>query len=215
MPPRYEVLARLRDGSGNLLMPNAFIPPAERYGVMGAIDRWVIRTAFRNYSQELVASNAEMSINLSGISLNDTTLLEFIQAQFSEFALPPERVCFEITETAAIYNLSQAIELMVAIKQHGSRLALDDFGSGLCSFTYLKNLPVDYLKIDGSFVKGMVHDPVDWAIIDTIHRIGHLMGKKTVAECVENEATLDGLRAIGVDYAQGHVIGEPRPLGDG
>jgi EAL domain-containing protein (putative c-di-GMP-specific phosphodiesterase class I) len=214
MPVRYEVLVRLRDGSGSLLMPDAFIPAAERYGVMGAIDRRVIRAAFRHYSQELVASDAEMSINLSGNSLNDNTLLDFIQAQFGEFSLPPERVCFEITETAAIHNLSQAIELMVAIKQHGSRLALDDFGSGLCSFTYLKNLPVDYLKIAGSFVKGMVHDPVDRAMVETIHRIGHLMGKKTVAECVENQDTLDGLRAIGVDYAQGHVIGEPRPLGD-
>jgi EAL domain-containing protein (putative c-di-GMP-specific phosphodiesterase class I) len=211
MPMRYELLIRLRDDNGELLVPGAFIPAAERYGLMGAIDRWVIRTAFRHYSEKLIASGAEMSINLSGNSLNDNTLLEFVQARFTEFSLPPERVCFEITETAAIYNLSQATEFMTAIKQHGSRLALDDFGSGLSSFKYLKTLPVDYLKIDGGFVRDMVEDSIDHAMVAAINQVGHLMGIQTIAEYAHSQAIVEQLRALGVDYAQGYAVGLPGP----
>ncbi|MER2545305.1 MAG: EAL domain-containing protein [Candidatus Accumulibacter phosphatis] len=207
----FELLLRMRDDDGKLVAPAAFIPAAERYGLMGAIDRWVIRTAFRHYSETLSTSAAEMSINLSGNSLNDHTLLDFVLAQFSEFSLPPGRVCFEITETAAIYNLSQAIEFMAAIKQHGGRLALDDFGSGLSSFRYLKTLPVDYLKIDGSFVSNMVEDSIDHAMVAAINQVGHLMGIQTIAEHVHSQAIVEQLRTLGVDYVQGYAVGRPLP----
>jgi len=213
-PVRYELLLRLRDENGALLKPGAFIPAAERYSLMGAIDRWVIRTAFYRYMERLAGSATEIAINLSGNSLNDETLLEFVKAQFVESGLPPERVCFEVTETVAIYNLSQARDFMKGIKRYGCHWALDDFGSGLSSFKYLKTLPVDYLKIDGSFVRDMVEEPIDHAMVEAINQVGHIMGIQTIAEYVHSEAIVERLRVLKVDYAQGYAIGLPMPWDD-
>jgi diguanylate cyclase (GGDEF)-like protein/PAS domain S-box-containing protein len=209
-PLHYELLLRLLDDRGELLLPAAFIPAAERYGLMGAIDRWVIRTALQHYAQGGVP-RAKITLNLSGNSLNDDTLLEFVQAQFTEFAVAPEQVCFEITETAAIHNLRKTTALMGELKQQGSQLALDDFGSGLSSFRYLKSLPVDYLKIDGSFVRDMLANAGDHAMVVAINQLGHTMGMQTIAEYVESALLIERLQELGVDYAQGYALGAPQP----
>jgi diguanylate cyclase (GGDEF)-like protein/PAS domain S-box-containing protein len=212
-----EVLLRMVDEQGQLVSPAAFIPAAERYKLMPAIDRWVVRTAIATMAQKLRGGPGEtscmgISINLSGQSLCDEQLLEFITEQFQQHGVEAVRVCFEITETAVIANLPRAIQLMVALRDLGCRFALDDFGSGLSSFAYLKQLPVDYLKIDGSFVRGMLEDPIDHAIVDSINQIGHVMGIQTIAEFVENAAMVSQLRALGVDYAQGYGVARPEPL---
>jgi len=217
-PVRYEVLLRVAykssaKATSELVLPAAFIPAAERYGLMGAIDRWVIRTAFREYANGIGQTGAKIAINLSGNSLSDETLLAFIEAQFVEQAFPPERVCFEITETAAIQNLRRALELMAALKRHGSQLALDDFGSGLSSFHYLKTLPVDYLKIDGSFVKDMMESASDCALVAAINQMSHTLGIQTIAEYTHSQAIVERLRELGVDYAQGYFFGKPAPWG--
>ena len=212
-PLHYELLLRLLSARGTLVSPEAFIPTAERYGLMTAIDRWVIDSALHRAAAVLSGSpHAGIVINLSGTSLNDDSLLPYVQKQLADSAVPPQRVCFEITETAAINNLTQAARLIAAIKTTGCRFALDDFGSGLSSFAYLKHLPVDYLKIDGSFVRDMVEDTADQAIVAAINQVGHIMGIQTIAECVENAAIVEQLRHLGVDYAQGYDIGKPQPL---
>jgi EAL domain-containing protein (putative c-di-GMP-specific phosphodiesterase class I) len=196
----------------------AFIPAAERYNMMNAIDRKVITMVFeameRRPRQHVRDNPITVSINLSGISLSDETLLDFLRQQFARPNVRPEDICFEITETAAIANLTHAVALMKELKAMGCSFSLDDFGSGLSSFAYLKNLPVDYLKIDGSFVRDMAHDPIDAAMVQAISDIGHVMGIKTIAEWVEDETTLGMLRKIGVDYAQGYLIARPRPIED-
>ncbi len=217
-PVRYEVLLRVAykssaKATSELVLPAAFIPAAERYGLMGAIDRWVIQAAFREYASGIGQTGARLAINLSGNSLSDETLLAFIEAQFAAHAFPPEQVCFEITETAAIKNLRRASELMAALKRHGSQFALDDFGSGLSSFHYLKTLPVDYLKIDGSFVKDMLDHPSDGALVAAINQMGHALGIQTVAEYAHSQAIVERLRELGVDYAQGYFFGQPMPWG--
>ena len=217
-PVRYEVLLRVAYKSGpdetsELVLPAAFIPAAERYGLMSAIDRWVIQTAFREYAGGIGQTGARIAINLSGNSLSDETLLDFIEAQFAEQAFPPAQVCFEITETAAIQNLRPALSLMTALKRRGSQFALDDFGSGLSSFHYLKTLPVDYLKIDGSFVKDMVDDANDDALVAAINQMGHTLGLQTIAEYAHSSAVVERLRELGVDYAQGYFFGQPAPSG--
>jgi len=217
-PVRYEALLRVvykggPDQNSELVLPAAFIPAAERYGLMGAIDRWVIQAAFRDYATAIGRTGALISINLSGNSLSDETLLAFIEAQFGEHAFPPDRVCFEITETAAIQNLRRATDLMTALKRRGSQFALDDFGSGLSSFRYLKTLPVDYLKIDGSFVKDMIQNTHDDALVAAINQMSHAMGVQTIAEYAENQAIVERLRELGVDYAQGFFFGHAAPWG--
>jgi diguanylate cyclase (GGDEF)-like protein/PAS domain S-box-containing protein len=217
-PTRYEALLRVvykssQDANTEVVLPAAFIPAAERYGMMGAIDRWVIQAAFREYANGVGQTGAQIAINLSGNSLSDETLLGFIEAQFTEQAFPPERVCFEITETAAIQNLRPARELMAALKRRGSQFALDDFGSGLSSFRYLKTLPVDYLKIDGSFVKDMIENPNDCALVAAINQMSHALGIQTIAEYVESQAIVDRLRELKVDYAQGFFFGHAAPWG--
>lgn len=210
----YELLIRLRDEQGQLVAPGAFLPAAERYSLATKLDRWVLRTAFewlRRHPQVLERVLA-CSINLSGSSLGDNAFLEFIIRQFDKGIMPPEKICFEITETAAIANLTNATHFIKTLKTRGCHFALDDFGSGLSSFAYLKNLPVDFLKIDGMFVKDMVDDPIDFAMVRSINDMGHVMGKKTIAEFVENDAILERLRELGVDYAQGYGIGRPRPI---
>lgn len=217
----YEVLLRLRDEQGELVPPMAFIPAAERYNLMHVIDRWVIRTLFNTQAphyrqswQRMQKDNYEClyTINLSGASINDDSFIEFLHQQILIHQIPPQVLCFEITETVAITNLTNAINLIRHFKHLGCSFALDDFGTGMSSFSYLKNLPVDYLKIDGNFVKDILTDATDLAMIEAINTVGHVMGIKTIAEFVENEAILDKIRALGVNYAQGYGIAKPLPL---
>jgi diguanylate cyclase (GGDEF)-like protein/PAS domain S-box-containing protein len=208
-----EVLLRLLDHNGDLIPPSAFIPAAERYNQMPAIDRWVIRSVFAALrGPDTVMPSGTVAINLSGQSLSDRQFLEFVEQQIEVCAVVLERICFEITETAAISNLSLAKRFFSALKPRGCRFALDDFGSGLSSFAYLKTLSIDFLKIDGGFVKDMMRDPIDHAMVEAIHRIGHVMGLQTIAESVEDERILARLKTIGVNYAQGYAVGRPRPL---
>jgi len=213
----FEILVRMLDEQGELIPPGAFLPAAERYNLMPAIDRWVISHAFAAYSslgctQSSSGEGCQLSINLSGTSLNDDDFLKFIHAQFKEHNVPPQNISFEITETAAVANLAKAVHFMNDLKATGCRFSLDDFGSGISSFAYLKNLPVDYLKIDGNFVKDMVNDPIDWAMVESITKIGHVMGLKIIAEYVETKEIMNELQKIGVDYGQGYDIGKPKPL---
>jgi diguanylate cyclase (GGDEF)-like protein/PAS domain S-box-containing protein len=210
----YELLIRMRDEAGSLIAPGLFIAAAERYGLMTAIDRWVIQSAFRWLVSE--ADERERltlcSINLSGQSLADEKFLPFVIEQFQKSGLSGACICFEITETAAIASYSQANRFIHALKEIGCRFALDDFGTGLSSFGYLKHFPVDYLKIDGSFVKEMLHDPIDREMVRSINEIGHLTGKKTIAEFAENAEIITMLRGMGIDFAQGYGVAEPKRL---
>lgn len=210
----FELLLRMQDETGKMVLPSVFLTAAERYRLSSRLDRWVIGTAFRWFAdhQTQLTHPFVCSINLSGCSLDDVGFLEFVKAQFKLRRIPPERICFEVTETVAITNLSDAKVLIQSLKQLGCHFALDDFGSGLSSYAYLKNLPVDFLKIDGVFVKDMLQDPMDLAMVKSINEIGHVMGKHTIAEFVESEAILERLRSIGVDYAQGFGIGRPQPI---
>ena len=216
-PTFCEILLRLHEEGTGLIPPNAFIPAAERYYLMPSIDRWVVAHALamigRNRWSESTSDQPMMyAINLSGQSLCDDQFLDFVVSHLQESGIPPARICFEITETAAIANLTRAIDFMSRLKDIGCRFALDDFGSGLSSFGYLKSLPVDYLKIAGNFIQDIVVDPVDHAMVDAINQIGHVMGLTTIAESVESDAILQKLRSLGVDYAQGYGISEPVPL---
>ena len=206
----YEILVRMHDEQGGFIPPNAFIPAAERYNLMSKIDRWVIETVFKSMAAETGRSPGRMvAINLSGNSLADAELLVFIRQAGHEYGIDFQQICFEITETAAISNLSTATRFMTELRQEGCRFALDDFGSGLSSFGYLKNLPVEYVKIDGSFVKDMSTDPIDRAMVEAITRVAHVMQIQTIAEWVEDETTLQLLKTMGVDYAQGYHLGQP------
>jgi diguanylate cyclase (GGDEF)-like protein/PAS domain S-box-containing protein len=207
----YEVLLRLVDEEGKLIAPMAFIPAAERYDLMPAIDRWVISNFFDSYADSHVNGSQIYTINLSGASVNNPEFFSFLEEQFAQHAISPEKICFEITETTAITNLEQAAKLIHSLKEIGCRFALDDFGSGMSSLVYLKNLPVDYLKIDGSFVRNIADNPIDYAMVESFNQISHVMGIQTIAEFVENESILEKLREIGVDYAQGYCIDRPSP----
>ena len=212
----YEILLRMEDEQGNLIPPGAFLPAAERYNLSDKVDRWVIGRVlswFRDHPSQLEELGI-CSINLSGLSLSNETFLPFVIQELESSGVPAHKICFEITETVAIANLVSAISLIKALRQLGCCFALDDFGSGLSSFAYLKSLPVDFLKIDGVFVKDILDDPMDLAMVRSINEIGHVTGKKTIAEFVENDAILEKLREIGVDYAQGYGIGMPRPLNE-
>ena len=209
--PAFEVLLRMRDENGEIIPPMAFIPAAERFGLMPAIDRWVIDAAFGAIRRQGVGQGT-CAINLSSSSLLDANLADYVRGGLAQHGISPRCICFEITEIAAIANLSETLPLLQELKKIGCRLALDDFGSGMSSFAYLKNLPVDYLKIDGSFVRNMAVAPVDFMTVQSIHNIAAAMGIRTVAEWVEDEATLNLLRDIGVDYVQGNWLGRPEPL---
>lgn len=213
----YEILVRMLSNSGEIIPPGAFLPAAERYNLMCNIDRWVIAEAFKYIVGErgagsIIGTDTVISINLSGDSINDNTMLTYIIAEKEKHDMDLGNVCFEITETVAISNLTKATDFMKSLKNFGCRFSLDDFGSGLSSFAYLKNLPVDYLKIDGSFVKEINNDEIDRAMVTSIHQIGDVMSLKTVAEKVENVETLNILKEIGVDYAQGFHLGIPEPI---
>lgn len=207
-----EILLRLKSEDGKVVPPMAFMPAAERYGLMLEIDKWVINAALSYIAAQEHHAQSLFSINLSGCSLNDEQTLAFILEQLALSQVPAHCICFEITETVAIANLMKARALMVTLKNKGCKFALDDFGSGMSSFAYLKHLPVNYLKIDGCFVKDMECDPVDTALVQAINHIAHVMGIETIAEFVENQFILECLREIGVDYAQGYGVGQPIPI---
>lgn len=212
-----EILLRLRDEDGRIVPPGSFLPAAERYNLMPAIDRWVIRAVFSRYHDLAAAMGAPLTcaINLSGTTLNSEGLLDDIRALAAEHRLPEGAICFEVTETAAIHHMRQATQFMAELKQLGFTFALDDFGIGTSSLAYLRTLPVDYLKIDGSFVRNIARDPIDRAMTETINRIGHLMGLRTVGEFAESAEVIDTLGAIGVDFAQGYGVQQPRPIPEG
>ena len=212
----YEILLRMKSEDGNLIAPGSFLPSAERYGLMPTLDRWVVGKAI-----EMLAAawknnpNFAMDtfgINISGAVLGDNSLLKFVKQALSGYGLPPSLLCFEITETVAIANFTHAHRFVNELKEMGCRFALDDFGSGFASFSYLKTLPVDYLKIDGSFVRHLSQSAVDHTMVDAINQLGHVMGLKTIAEFVETQDVLESLRILDVDYAQGYYIGRPIPL---
>ncbi len=210
----YELLLRMRDENGALVSPELFISAAERYGITPNIDRWVIRNALRWLVSEADerARLSMCSINLSGQSLGDEKFLPFVIEQFQTSGIAPDKICFEITETAAIASYSQANRFINALKELGCKFALDDFGTGLSSFGYLKHFPVDFLKIDGSFVKEILHDPIDREMVRSINEIGHLTGKQTIAEFAENPEIINMLREMGIDYAQGYGVSEPQKV---
>jgi diguanylate cyclase (GGDEF)-like protein/PAS domain S-box-containing protein len=211
-----ELLVRMVDEHGRLVPPMAFIPAAERYNLMPAIDRWVIRTAFSTLAAMQAAGRQDVpdtcAINLSGSSIGDERFLEFVREQFAQYPIPHNAVCFEITETAVIGSMDKAVRFIEELRAFGCSFALDDFGAGMSSFAYLKRLPVDLVKIDGAFVKEMANDATDRAMVEAINHIGQMMGKRTIAEFVENDRTLALLRDIGVDFAQGYGIAKPVPF---
>ena len=198
---------KLVNADGSITLPQSFIPPAERYDLMPQVDRWVIEYAFSN-----IDKNTNYSINLSGLSTCDPTLADFIESLSQIHVIDARRITFEITETAAIQNIAKCLGLIGRLKALGFKFSLDDFGSGLSSFTYLKNLTIDYLKIDGSFVKEIAHDSASYAMVKSINEVGHAMGLETIAEFVENQSILNKLQEIGVDYVQGYHIHKPEQL---
>jgi Amt family ammonium transporter len=212
----HEILLRMREDSGVIVPPGAFLPASERYQLSTRIDEWVFNAVvdWARENADHLPALGRLFINLSGQSLADDLLLGRMVSRLNDSTVPREFLGFEITETAAIANLAQAERFISTLRDQGSCVALDDFGSGLSSFGYLKSLPVDYLKIDGMFVKDILRDPIDLAMVRSINEIGHIMGKRTVAEFVESEAVLGRLEEIGVDYVQGYCIGLPEPLAE-
>ena len=208
-----EILLRMRDTSGRVLRPGGFIPAAERYDLMGNLDRWVIeKTLAERGSKLAVTGGLSISINLSANSLNDPSFWPFLSQMLEASGLPPERLNFEITETSLINNLESARTFVSSVRAAGYGLILDDFGTGLSSFNYLKQFPVDGLKIDGSFISQLKKSPVDRVIVESINEIAHKLNIRTIAEFVEDAETLEIVREIGIDQAQGYVIGRPIPL---
>ncbi|MCH9693234.1 MAG: EAL domain-containing protein [Gammaproteobacteria bacterium] len=207
----YELLLRMRDEKGVLVGPDQFIPAAERYNLMSTLDRWVVHEALAQLADRSDSDEARytLAVNLSGTSLSEDRFLEFVIEELEKAQLPNGAICFEITETAAISNLSRVVHFMQALKKLGCKFSLDDFGSGLSSFTYLKNLPVDYLKIDGHFIRNVVEDTVDESMVKAISEVGHAMGIETIAERVETKQVLEKLGALGVEFAQGYYIARP------
>ena len=210
--PRYEVLVRLRDPDGQLVLPMAFIPAAERYSLIQSIDQWVVRHAIELLATQKTGTEVSLAINLSGQSLGSNEVLTAIQRAIAEAGVAPASLCFEITETAAITNLAAATRFIRSLRELGCRFSLDDFGSGLSSFGYLSNLEVDYIKIDGHFVKNILSDPLSRSVVDSINRIGHVLGISTIAEFVESKEIAAVLERLGVDYVQGFGIHRPEPL---
>ena len=212
-----EVLVRLLSNENEIIPPGAFLPAAERYGLATQVDQWVVDNVLEwieDNNQFFKESIELLSINLSGLTLSDSKFLDCIVDDIYNRKIPPEKLCFEITETALIANLSQATNFIKVLRDQGCKFALDDFGSGLSSFAYLKNLQVDYLKIDGMFVRDILRDPVDLALVRSINEMGKVMGKKTIAEFVENDQIFNEIKKIGIDYAQGYGVGSLCPLSE-
>jgi diguanylate cyclase (GGDEF)-like protein/PAS domain S-box-containing protein len=221
--PNHEVLVRMTDRNGNLVQATSFMPAAERYNLLTSIERWVVSSLvdylYRQWTSGAIPHDLHArgehgfhSVNISGVSINDASFPDFMRNLLTRYSLPAGLLCFEITETTAIANLAKAGELMRELKGMGCRFALDDFGTGMSSFAYLKHLPVDHLKIAGVFVKEMTTDPMDNAIVEAVNRVGHILGMQTVAESVEDAATLAKITALGIDYAQGYYIAQPEPF---
>lgn len=207
----YEILLRLHDPKYDIVGPTSFLPAAERFNLSPDIDRWVVSETL-NWMANSKSKDVTYSINLSGHSLSNKDFLQFLANEINQINFPHSNICFEITETAAIKNLSSATRFINELKALGCKFSLDDFGSGLSSFAYLKTLPIDYLKIDGLFVRDVEDDPIDLAMVKAINEMAHILGKQTIAEYVESDAILQEMKNIGVDYVQGYVIAEPEPL---
>ncbi|WP_296807805.1 EAL domain-containing protein [Thiocapsa sp.] len=219
-PIHYEILARMQDEKGEAVVPETFIAAAERHILMPTIDRWIVTHVFSHQSEQLAAWHEAvpdrfmLAINLSGTTLMDDGFTAYLKRQFSEYEIPYASICFEITETAAVADLRRARTFMQEMQALGTSFAVDDFGTGFASYAYLKFLPVDYLKIDGSFVRNLETDPVDRALVSSINHIGHVLGMKTIAEWAETPELVERLRTMGVDYAQGFGVGRPLRLED-
>jgi diguanylate cyclase (GGDEF)-like protein/PAS domain S-box-containing protein len=213
---RYEILIRLFNEEGGIISPLAFLPATQRFNMMTAIDRWVIQTYFSFFETNFSVAAPETipfcNINLSGSALNDDYFLEFIKGQFDRHNVPPKFICFEITETIAFNNYNKAIQFIKELKDLGCSFALDDFGSGLSSFNYLKHLPIDYIKIDGNFIRSLLDNQIDRIIVESITQVGRKLGIQTIAESVEDEAIFKIIKEIGVNYAQGFWYSNPKPL---
>jgi EAL domain-containing protein (putative c-di-GMP-specific phosphodiesterase class I) len=207
-----EMLLHLEDEQGRIIPPAGFLPTAERADLLRTIDRWVVRTVFRMLRESRPTTIASWTINLSEASLLDTSFPDFVRGQLKLFEAPPQWICFEIDEVLAIEHLGDAVRLVEALRPLGYAFSLSHFGPSLNSFAYLRNLPVDYIKIDGTLVRDIVTDPVDRAIVSALSHVAHAMGIRTIAEQVEDEAVLGCLKTLGVDYAQGFAISEPMPL---
>jgi EAL domain-containing protein (putative c-di-GMP-specific phosphodiesterase class I) len=206
-----ELLIRLRDEDGTMVPPGAFIPAAERFGLMLQLDRWVVDTAFANFSRlDPKGRQVHMcAINLSALTIEDDTFAPFVLERLERYGVPAASICFEITETAAVASMIRVVELMGTLRKVGCKFSLDDFGAGMASFGYLKNLPVDYVKIDGSFIRNLQTDPISASIVRAVTDIGHQLGLKVVAEWVGDAQTIDVLREARVDYAQGFHVHRP------
>jgi diguanylate cyclase (GGDEF)-like protein len=208
-PHHVEVLLRMVGEGGKIISPNFFMPAAERYGLMSAIDRWVVRAVFATLARTGNPEGTQYAINLSGASIGDERFLQFLTTLFETSGVAPESICFEVTETTAVANLAAAARFIRELKKRGCKFSLDDFGAGMSSFGYLKHLPVDYIKIDGGFIKDMLKDAVNRDMVAAINDIGHSMGRLTIAEYVESEAILRALDTMGVDFVQGFHVGRP------
>jgi diguanylate cyclase (GGDEF)-like protein len=211
----FEVLLRMIEEDGRIHLPSELIRAAERYGLMRSVDRWVIHTCAHSLADQpphFLEALDTCSINLSAVSLSDEGLLGYVEDELGVAGVPPEKICFEITETAAIENLQQAERLIAGLSAIGVRFALDDFGTGMSSYSYLRDIPVSFLKIDGKFVKDIVNDPLDRAMVESINQVSHVMGIATVAEAVPGGAAVERLRSLGVDFAQGNWLAPPRPM---
>lgn len=209
----YEILVRMREDNGKIIPPSAFLPAAERYNLMSMIDRYVVESAIRILEQlKMRGQQIHLSVNLSGQSLSEDTFHQFLESVFNKYDIDPSWLTLEITETATVANFSKATSLITAMKARGCLFALDDFGSGLSSFSYLKNIQVDFIKIDGSFVRDIVSDETDFAFVRSINHIASIMGLATIAEYVENDRIAAKLHEIGVDFIQGHYIGKAVPI---
>lgn len=209
-----EILLRMKGENGELIAPGTFLPAAEQYNLSGKIDKWVIRNLFEQLKahHHQLDAISEIAVNLSSLTLDDDSFPDLVLKLFERSGFPANKICFEITETAAISNLAHAETFMRKLKARGCRFSLDDFGSGWSSFAYLKSLPVDYIKIDGLFVRDIIDDPINSAMVKSINEIGHVMNKKTIAEFAENQQILDRLKGLNVDYGQGYGIRKPEPM---
>jgi EAL domain-containing protein (putative c-di-GMP-specific phosphodiesterase class I) len=214
--PQFELLLRMRDEQGGLVHPTTFITAAERYNLMPSLDRWVIEEVLDSliYRPEMSCAPYTLAVNVSGTTLNDAKFLEYLESELAAMNLVPGTLCFEITETAAISNLERTIRFMRALKEHGCKFSLDDFGTGLSSLTYLKNLPVDYVKIDGQFIRNVTKDAADESVVEAIAKMANAFRIETIAERVESREVLTRLGEIGISFAQGFFIAVPRPVSE-
>ena len=210
--PWYEILLRLRQRDGRIVLPGAFLPAAERFGLMPLIDRYVLDRVLGRLLQPDRADGARLSVNLSGRSLEDASIVDTLDRYLANPGHPPDQLCLELTETTAVAHLGRTREFIGRLRGAGCRFGLDDFGTGVSSFAYLKHLPVDYLKLDGSFVRDITREPIDHAMVESIHRLAQIMGFETIAEFVEDAPTLELLRQIGIHHGQGYLLGKPAPL---